>query len=273
MFTDDELSSPTAVARAGSGRLQDGALADLPRNGISRRFSGGETELYAKTTPAKEVGGDFFDFFFVDSAEKKLCLVIADVSGKGESAAQFMLRAKKLIRERMLKRSDPALALKSANKALIKDNPNNMFVTVFIAVLNFKTGRMVYANGGHNPPLLSSSGDPYKFLPLKSGIPPGAMSGSIYSKSIIYLNDGDKIYLYTDGINEAMNKNREMFGNDAFIKAANEFRGLPPKEFDKAIREEIATFVAEAEQFDDITTLSLAFHKKRIHKKPRIAQI
>ncbi|GHV83510.1 hypothetical protein AGMMS50212_08500 [Spirochaetia bacterium] len=233
----------------------------------NKRFS-----IFAKMEPAKEVGGDFYDFFYIDTAETKIVLVIADVSGKSVSAALFMVIAKTLIKQQMLHYGDPAAVLDHVNKVLCEDNPRCMFVTVFICSIDLTTGQMIYANGGHNPPLLArgeprtigsaetaESNQPYQFIPLKKGIPLGMMETSQYKTSFLQLNYGDKLYLYTDGINEAMNIHDNQFGNDRFLETANKFRDLPPKEFDEAIRREVEGFVADAEQSDDITTLSMRY--------------
>jgi len=233
------------------------------------RFSGNEhIDLYAKMMPAREVGGDFYDFFYIDKAETRICLVVADVSGKGVPAALFMVISKTLIKQEMLRHGNPALALEQTNRILSEDNPRNMFVTAFIAAIDLVTGKMVYANGGHNPPLFSASGAPYRFLPLKRGVPPGVMADSTYTVSVVRLRDGDRLYLYTDGINEAMNSERQMFGNAAFLKAANNALGLPPREFDEAVRQAVAEFTCGAEQSDDITTVAVVFYEAARMNRP-----
>jgi sigma-B regulation protein RsbU (phosphoserine phosphatase) len=205
------------------------------------------------------VGGDFFDFFYLDEAETKIVFVIADVSGKGVPAALFMVIAKTLIKQQMLHSGDPANALEQVNKILCEDNPRSMFVTTLIYSLDLMTGQMLYANGGHNPPLLSTANDPYQFMKLAKGIPPGMLETSKYKMCLLHLNPGDKLYLYTDGVNEAMNPNGEQFGNDRFLSAANKFRDLPPEQFDEAIRQEVRTFADGAEQSDDITSVAIFY--------------
>lgn len=215
--------------------------------------------LFAKMEPAKEVGGDFYDFFYLDSDETKIVFVIADVSGKGVPAALFMVIAKTLIKQQMLHTGDPAAVLKQVNKILCEDNPRSMFATAFIASLDLLTGQMIYANGGHNPPLLSVSGRPYQFMELKKGIPPGMLEMSEYKLCFLQLKPGDALYLYTDGVNEAMDPAGEQFGNKRFLAAANSSRGLPPQEFDAAIRHEVELFANGAEQSDDITTIAIVY--------------
>jgi sigma-B regulation protein RsbU (phosphoserine phosphatase) len=229
----------------------------LPR--IFPAFTGHECfSLFAKMVPAKEVGGDFYDFFFLDEARTKTAFVIADVSGKGVPAALFMVIAKTLIKQHLLLSQDPAEALSHVNKLLCEDNPRCMFVTVFVIVVDLTTGSALYANGGHNPPLLSQSNEPFQFMQLKKGRPLGMMEQSVYRMSYLELKPGDKIYLYTDGFNEAMNAREEPLGNRRFLEAANQWRERETESFDTEIRQVIAEFVSGAEQSDDIT--SLCFH-------------
>jgi sigma-B regulation protein RsbU (phosphoserine phosphatase) len=230
----------------------------LPR--IFPTFSNHELfSVFAKMEPAKEVGGDFYDFFYLDKEETKIVFVIADVSGKGVPAALFMVIAKTLIKQQMIHSGDPANALEQVNRILCEDNPRSMFVTTIICSLDLVTGQMLYANGGHNPPLLSVSGRPYQFMELKKGIPPGMMEQSRYKMCLMQLKPGDRLYLYTDGINEAMNPDEKQYGNDRFLEAANKFRDLMPKEFDEAIRRELALFANGAEQSDDITSMAIFY--------------
>jgi sigma-B regulation protein RsbU (phosphoserine phosphatase) len=230
----------------------------LPR--IFPKFSSHKlVSIFAKMEPAKEVGGDFFDFFYLDKAETKIVFVIADVSGKGVPAALFMVIAKTLIKQQVLQSGDPANALEQVNKILCVDNPRCMFVTTLICTLDMLTGQMLYANAGHNPPLIARAGGPYQFMPLQKGIPPGLMEESRYKLSLTRLGSGDKLYLYTDGINEAMNKDGEQFGNERFLEEANKFRSLAPEEFDNAIRQQVALFADGAEQSDDITAVAIVY--------------
>jgi sigma-B regulation protein RsbU (phosphoserine phosphatase) len=230
---------------------------------IFPKYAGSEYfSLYAKTVSAKEVGGDFYDFFNIDGNESKIVLVIADVSGKGVPASLFMVIAKTLIKQQMLQTNDPAGTLESVNKLLCEDNPRSMFVTVFICSIDLVTGEVIYANGGHNAPLLSVSGGQYKFMELKKGVPPGMMDISRYKQCSMKLNPGDKLFLYTDGVNEAMNPKDEQWGNDRFLETANKHIPLEPGPFDGAIRETLSGFVAGAEQSDDITTLAFHYTKR-----------
>ncbi|MFP3089596.1 SpoIIE family protein phosphatase [Treponema sp. TIM-1] len=240
------------------------AAADIQTNMLPRifpKFSDcGELSLYAKMTPAKEVGGDFYDFFYLDAEETQIACLIADVSGKGVPAALFMVIAKTLLKIHMISTNDPAETLDTVNKLLCEDNPQGMFVTVFLYIVDLHTGRMTYSNGGHNPPLLSPAGEPYQFMRFKGGVALGIFEDAQYHLGQLDLHAGDRLYLYTDGVNEAMNQEGEQFGNERFLEKANACRDLPPEAFDKAIRQEITRFVMGAEQSDDITTLAVIYH-------------
>jgi sigma-B regulation protein RsbU (phosphoserine phosphatase) len=232
----------------------------LPR--IFPKFSSHDRlALCAKMEPAKQVGGDFYDFFYLDPEESRVVFVIADVSGKGVPAALFMVIAKTLLKTHMIQGLDPAETLRRVNNLLCEDNTRSMFVTVLLCILDFKTGILSYANGGHNPPLISLSGDPYRFMELKKGIPLGMLEDSKYKLCELQLHPGDKLYLYTDGVNETMNNDGEQLGNERFIAKANEVRELDPDQFDEAIRQTIVSFADGAEQSDDITTVAISYIK------------
>jgi serine phosphatase RsbU (regulator of sigma subunit) len=230
----------------------------LPR--IFPKFSGDTmVHFFARMESAKEVGGDFYDFFYLDERETKIVFVIADVSGKGIPAALFMVIAKTLIKQQMLHHSNPASAIDQVNKILCEDNPQCMFVTTIVCALDLTTGDAVYANGGHNPPLLSRQNNLFEFMELKRALPLGVDDAVKYQLCFLHLNPGDKLYMYTDGINEAMNGGHEEFGNKRFLEAANKYRGHTPEEFDEAIRDEVAVFCDGAEQSDDITSIAIEY--------------
>ncbi|MDR1956186.1 MAG: SpoIIE family protein phosphatase [Treponema sp.] len=239
------------------------AAADIQNNMLPRIFPKfarhQNLALFAKMAPAKEVGGDFYDFFYLNRKATKIACIIADVSGKGVPAALFMVIAKTLLKIHLLRGMDPAATLDAVNKLLCEDNPQSMFVTVFLCTLDLSTGQMSYANGGHNPPLIALGGGPFRFMELKKGVPLGMFEASRYKLCELFLHDGDKLYLYTDGVNEAMNGEGDQFGNDRFLEKANANLGLPPERFDQALRQELALFVNGAEQSDDITTLAIAY--------------
>ncbi|MDR3113638.1 MAG: SpoIIE family protein phosphatase [Endomicrobium sp.] len=234
---------------------------------IFPKFSGNKlVNLYASMMAAKEVGGDFYDFFWLDENESKIVFVIADVSGKGVPAALFMVIAKTLIKQQMSINNDPAQTLYRVNNMLCEDNKHDMFVTALICSLDLITGKMSYANAGHNAPLISVSGKPYEFLKLEKGAPLGIFSQSRYKNCVVYLINGDKFYLYTDGINEAMNERDERFGNDRLLKTANENISLSPMDFDMSLRRKVAGFIGKAMQSDDMTSIAVNYKGTPITK-------
>jgi sigma-B regulation protein RsbU (phosphoserine phosphatase) len=218
-----------------------------------------EFDIYAEMHPAKEVGGDFYDFFFIDP--NRVMTLIADVSGKGVPAALFMVIAKTLLKNQGQTGNPLDEVFSAVNNQLCENNEANMFVTVFACVLDLRDGRLRYANAGHNRPLISRSGGGYEFLELKRGLPLGVEENFPYKSSEITLSPGDRLYLYTDGVNEAENSQGEQFGNQRLLDTANRYRDLPIKEFDLAFRASLSEFVNGAEQSDDITTLVLICKK------------
>ncbi|MDR0409836.1 MAG: SpoIIE family protein phosphatase [Spirochaetaceae bacterium] len=217
-------------------------------------------DLFAKVASAKEVCGDFYDFYYIDSEKTKLACLVADVSGKGVPAALFTLIAKILFKLNLTHGHGPSKTLSAVNKILCEDNPNTMFVTAFICVINLETGMMEYANAGHNPPLLSLSDTPYKFIEMKTGMLLGISEDAVYDLCKCELHAGDRLYMYTDGVNETVDNDMNEFGNERLLEKANEHRRLPPEKFDNAIRHELKVFMNGAEQADDITTVALKYN-------------
>ncbi len=219
-----------------------------------------EFELYALMEPAKDVGGDFYDFYMLD--ERRLAFAIADVSGKGIPAAMFMAKSQSILKHCLLTAKSPddlASVLEHANRLLCKNNEAAMFVTVFLGILNLETGRLTYADGGHCPPLFGRDGS-YAFLPMKKGTMLGLMELP-YEQQSVELLPGDVLYLYTDGVSEAMNEAEAQF-TEARIKEALD--ALPPDRKAEDILpymlERVRQHIGEAEQSDDITMLSLQYH-------------
>jgi sigma-B regulation protein RsbU (phosphoserine phosphatase) len=213
-----------------------------------------EFDLYASMLPAKEVGGDFYDFYFVD--KDNLAVVIADVSGKGVPAALFMVITKTLIKNCSFCRS-PKNVLESVNKKLCESNEADMFVTVFMGFYNIPSGKFVYVNAGHNPPLTRKHGGGYDFLETEPGYVLGWMENAQYKEREITIEPGDVLYLYTDGVTEAMNGKDELFGEQRLVAALNANRDCPPGELLAAVKREVDNFADGTEQADDITMLAL----------------
>lgn len=226
----------------------------LPEEFLPSQGSG-RFDISATSYPAREVGGDFYDFFFIDDAY--VAIVIGDVSGKGIPAALFMMLSKTLIKNEASYESDPKTIFKNVNNQLARDNSENMFVTAWMGILEIKTGKLTYVNAGHNPPLLKNSS---RYNPLKSkpNFVLGPMSDIDYIQNDIRLKKGDKIFLYTDGITEAINVKKEFFGEKNLIKILNN-SDLPIRDLLVKIKEECDEFSKNLEQFDDITMLILEY--------------
>jgi len=217
-----------------------------------------EFDIYALMNPAKEVGGDFYDFFMLD--DKRIALVMADVSGKGVPAALFMVIAKTLIKNQAQSDLTPSEVLSKVNQVLMENNDLSLFVTCWLGYLNIQTGVLTYANAGHNPPVLKTDGK-HDFLKGRKGFVLAGMDGLKYYNNKVTLKPGDSIFLYTDGVTEAQNNNEELFGEERLVKYLDSHQFASPKELITALRGEIDTFSDGREQFDDITMLSLNFQK------------
>ena len=216
-----------------------------------------EFELYALMEPAKEVGGDFYDFFLVD--DDNLCLVIGDVSGKGVPAALFMAVTRTFLRALFQEESDPAIILSRLNDELSRDNDSCMFVTIFCASINISTGECRYASAGHNPPFLVTVGQEVTTLPPVKGAVAGAMEGLPFAEGVVYLHPGDMLFLYTDGVTEAMNQEASLFGETATTKELQRLQNLNCDIILKELRQSLWHFAAGAEQSDDITMLAFRY--------------
>ena len=219
-----------------------------------------EFDIYATMNPAKEVGGDFYDFFLID--EDHLAVVIADVSGKGVPAALFMVIAKTLIKNHAQNREDPGSVFTQTNAQLCEGNDAGLFVTAWMGVLEISTGKFVYVNAGHNPPLLKHAGGGYEWLKSRPGFVLAGMEGIRYRENSLQMEPGDCLYLYTDGVTEATNEKQELFGEIRLQTVLNETPDLPVDRLLQKVKQSIDTFAGEAEQFDDITMLGLEYKEK-----------
>lgn len=220
-----------------------------------------EFDIYATMNPAKEVGGDFYDFFLVD--DDHLAVVIADVSGKGVPAALFMVIAKTLIKNHAQNKEEPGDVFTHTNEQLCEGNDAGLFVTAWMGILEISTGQFIYVNAGHNPPLLRHAGGGFEWLKSRPGFVLAGMEGVRYRENVMRLVPGDCLYLYTDGVTEATDGNQELFGEERLLAALNDQPGLPAHELLPKIKGCIDAFVGEAEQFDDITMLGLEYREKR----------
>ena len=216
-----------------------------------------EFDIYASMDPAKEVGGDFYDFFLID--DDHLALVIADVSGKGVPAALFMMASKILINDHALMDGTPAEILNRVNKQICSNNEADMFVTVWLGILEISTGKLTAASAGHEYPMLNLNGK-YELFKDKHGLAVGAMEFSKYKDYEITLKKGDSIFVYTDGVAEATNAEEELFGTERTIDALNDSPDAGPEQTLKNVRAAVDEFVKDAPQFDDLTMMCLKYY-------------
>jgi len=214
-------------------------------------------DIYASMDPAKEVGGDFYDYFLID--DDHLCMVIADVSGKGVPAALFMMASKIILQSIAMMGRSPAEILAKTNEALCSNNEAQMFVTVWLGILELSTGRLTAANAGHEYPVLKHANGSFALYKDKHGFVIGGMEGARYREYELQLEPGDKLFVYTDGVPEATNADSELFGTERMTAALNEQPDAAPREVLRTVRRAVDGFVREAEQFDDLTMLCLEY--------------
>ena len=236
-----------------ASKIQKGALPDIFPAFPDRQ----EFDLYASMEPAKEIGGDFYDFFLID--DDHLCLVIADVSGKGVPAALFMMASKIILADNAIMGKSPSEILYDANNAICKNNKLEMFVTVWVGILEISTGKLSAANAGHEYPALKRGDGGFSVFKDRHGFVLGGMEGMKYKEYEIQLSPGDKLFVYTDGVSEANDPDGNMFEVKRMIDALNEDPDASPAQILGAVRGQINIFVREAEQFDDLTMLCLEY--------------
>lgn len=234
---------------------------DIQRDFLPRTFppfpDRQEFELYAVMEPAKEVAGDFYDFFFVDDTH--LCFVIADVSGKGVPAALFMAMSLTLIKATARYGLPPEEILCRVNNVLARENDSCMFVTAFLGILDTESGEVIYANGGHNPPLHLKHGGGVAWPARSGSLMVGVMEDAPYRCERILLEPGDCLFLYTDGVNEAINAREEAFSNDRLERRLRALQGYEIKDVVFGIMADVRAFTGEAPQFDDITMMVIQY--------------
>lgn len=219
-----------------------------------------EFDIYATMNPAKEVGGDFYDFFMVD--ERRLAVVMADVSGKGVPAALFMVIGKTLIKDHTQPGKDLGEVFTEVNELLCESNSEGLFITAFEGVLDLVSGEFRFVNAGHEIPYICRNGSKFEPYKIRAGFVLAGMEGMRYKCGEMRLEVGDKIFQYTDGVTEATNAHNELYGMDRLMEILGENSALPPTELLPKIKEDIDRFVGEAPQFDDITMLCLEYKAK-----------
>ena len=223
-----------------------------------------EFDIYATMNPAKEVGGDFYDFFMID--DDHLALVMADVSGKGVPAALFMVISKTLIKNRAQMGGTPSEILADVNNQLCEGNEAELFVTVWLGILEISTGHVTASNAGHEFPAIYRPGEGYTLFKTKQSPAVATIEGMKFRSSEFTLNPGDNLYLYTDGVAEATNISEELYGTDRMIDALNHTDGMTVEEILRTMKKSVDDFTGEAPQFDDITMLSLKYYGKNAEK-------
>ena len=219
-----------------------------------------EFEIFASMTPAKEVGGDFYDFFFID--ENHLGLAIADVSGKGVPASLFMMISEILLREFAKTGISPKEVLEKLNSRISENNQNDMFVTVWFGIMDISTGHVTAANAGHEYPIIKKADGNFELFKDKHGLVIGAMEGIRYREYEFDIEKGGVLFVYTDGAAEATDKENKLFGTDRMIETLNCDPNRPPEMLIHTMKESIDKFVGEAPQFDDLTMLCIKYNGK-----------
>lgn len=244
------IDAELAFAKA----IQHSALPSVFPPYPSRR----EFEIYAAMHTAKEVGGDFYDFYFVD--EDNLAFLIADVSGKGIPAAMFMMQSKTILKSLAESGMGVEQVFTLANEKLCEGNDANMFVTAWMGILNVKTGLITFANAGHNSPLVKHADGTFEYLKTRPGFVLAGMEGIRYRKNELQLQAGDAIYLYTDGVIEATNLENKLYGEDRLYAALEKNKELGAQTICDEVKHDVDSFVGDAPQFDDITMLALKYN-------------
>ena len=214
-----------------------------------------EFDIFASMTPAKEVGGDFYDFFLLD--DDHLGIVIADVSGKGVPAALFMMMSKILLQNYAMMGGTPGEVLQRLNNTICKNNEKDMFVTVWFGIMTISEKKLVAANAGHEYPAIQRAGGQFELYKDRHGFVIGGMAGVRFREYEIQLSEGDALFLYTDGVPEATNGSQEMFGTDRMPQALNTDTKADSREILSNVKQAVETFVGEAPQFDDLTMLAI----------------
>jgi sigma-B regulation protein RsbU (phosphoserine phosphatase) len=219
-----------------------------------------EFDIYATMTPAKEVGGDFYDFFMVD--ETHLAVVISDVSGKGVPAALFMVISKTLIKNYAQMGMMPCEIFSTVNRLLCDGNDAGLFVASWLGILDLTTGKLTYANAGHNPPLLKSGNNEFTYLKTPPSFVLAGMEDIKYRQNEITLQPGDRLFLYTDGVTEATDAGKQLYGENRLLQFMNRYAQNTAADILHKLKEELDRFVGEAPQFDDITMLMLDYRNR-----------
>ena len=214
-----------------------------------------EFDIYASMDPAKEVGGDFYDFFLIDN--EHVALIVADVAGKGVPAALFMMMTKIMINTYVMMGIPPKEVLERVNNSVCKNNKNDMFVTVWLGILTYSTGHIVASNAGHECPAIKRADGKFEIMEDPHNLVIGAMEGIPYGEYEFTLGKGDSLFVYSDGVPDAINSLEEQFQRERMLEVLNINKDASPETLINNMKTEIDKFVGEAEQFDDITMLAI----------------
>ena len=258
------LTDSLALVEAAKARMQEelNVGRDIQRSMLPRVFppfpDRKELELYAVLEPALEIGGDLYDFFLID--DHRLCFVVGDVAGNGVPAALFMAMTKIMVKTRAMSDPSPASIVTHVNDALSADNDSCMFVTLYLGILNLRDGTLLATNAGHNPPLLKRQGGQFEWMTAQDGPMVGPMPGIAFKESTIQLGPGDELFLYTDGVTEADNRRRELFGNSRLKSVLTKSKADSVVDRLSEVMNAVRGFAGEAPQADDITMLGLRYH-------------
>lgn len=258
------LADSLALVEAAKARMQEelNVGRDIQRSMLPSVFPAfpdrKELELYAVLEPALEIGGDLYDFFLID--DHRLCFVIGDVSGNGVPAALFMAMTKIMVKTRAASDPSPASIVTHVNDALSADNESCMFVTLYLGILNLRDGTLLTTNAGHNPPLLKRADGQFEWLTAQDGPLVGPMPGITFKESTMQLKPGDELFLYTDGVTEADNRRRELFGKDRLKDVLDKSRAVSVVDRLGEVMHAVRIFAGDAPQADDITMLGLRYH-------------
>lgn len=251
----DNITHITAEKERADAEL--GVAKTIQTNAVPNSFPAfperADFDIFASMTSAKEVGGDFYNFFLID--DDHLAIMIGDVSGKGVPAALFMMQTNILITDRARSGGTPAEILRDVNNIVCQQNQASMFVTVWLGVIELSTGLLTAASAGHDDPAVYRKGGVFELIGGEHGLFIGAFEGIEYENFEIHLGEGDKVFIYTDGVHEAVNDNEEMFTVDRMLRSLNEIGTQSPERILEHVKSSVAGFVGDAPQFDDLTML------------------
>ncbi len=219
-----------------------------------------QIDLFARLEPAKEVGGDLYDFFMIDDTH--LCFAIGDVSGKGVPASLFMAVTRTLLRSLAPKQKSPKIIVEALNKSLAQGNESSMFVTFFLGILDIKTGELKYTNAGHNPPVLMHDNDGTEYFEITKDIPVGLFEDFEYTEMERIIKRNDRIFFYTDGITEAENTKEELYSDEKLLHLLTSTKSMVPSEIISAVEKDVKAHVGDNEQSDDLTMMCVIYYGK-----------